>query len=223
MQTKETPVTLIYKAGITQNTGEDWSDVSLALETATPTFGLSLPELHPWTLSVYRPPPVYRRSKKSAGFSFGAPAPASSRILERGENLDALVERAGYLSAAFSAPGGAPPPPPQMVIRQGDVSSKGDISATFSIPGLTDIPSDDAAHKVTIAELKLDASMSWAAVPKKDARIHLKVCLSFSSCEVFVKRLLGEDNQFFRLYFLARSWERICRWKFHCSFRGPSC
>ncbi|KAK2465785.1 hypothetical protein APHAL10511_002329 [Amanita phalloides] len=37
-QTKENPVTLIYKAAITQNTGEDWQDVTLTLETATPSF-----------------------------------------------------------------------------------------------------------------------------------------------------------------------------------------
>ena len=55
------------------------------------------------------------------------------------------------------------------------VSSKGDITATFSIPGLITIPSDGASHNVTITELELDADMSWISVPKKSPKAHLTV------------------------------------------------
>jgi len=55
------------------------------------------------------------------------------------------------------------------------VSSKGDITATFTIPGLITIPSDGASHNVTITELELDAEMSWISVPKKSAKAHLTV------------------------------------------------
>jgi len=55
------------------------------------------------------------------------------------------------------------------------VSSKGDITATFSIPGLITIPSDGASHNVTITELELDAEMSWISVPKKSPKAHLTV------------------------------------------------
>ncbi|KAK2467717.1 hypothetical protein APHAL10511_000012 [Amanita phalloides] len=51
MEAKETPITLVYKAAITQNTAEEWKDVPLRLETATPTFGIELPSLSPWTFS----------------------------------------------------------------------------------------------------------------------------------------------------------------------------
>jgi len=40
------PVTLVYKASTTQGTGESWEDAPSILETATPTFGASLPVLH---------------------------------------------------------------------------------------------------------------------------------------------------------------------------------
>lgn len=56
------------------------------------------------------------------------------------------------------------------------VSSKGNVTATFSVPGLMTIPSDNVAHKVTIVKLSLDAKMEWVAVPKRDAKVHLKVC-----------------------------------------------
>lgn len=77
MQAKEKPVKLIYKAAITQSTGEvcilvpvpspilidtqDWNDVPLTLETASPTFGVGIPDLQPWRLSVYQPAPLIPR------------------------------------------------------------------------------------------------------------------------------------------------------------------
>lgn len=56
-----------------------------------------------------------------------------------------------------------------------DVSSKGNISATFQVPGLISIPSDGIIHNVTIAILNLNATMSWVCVPKKDTKTHLNV------------------------------------------------
>jgi hypothetical protein len=55
------------------------------------------------------------------------------------------------------------------------VASKGSINATFRVPGATSLPSDGNAHNVTIAQLDLDAEMSWIAVPKIDPKTHLKV------------------------------------------------
>jgi hypothetical protein len=66
MQSKDKPITLIYKGSITQDTGEDWNDVPLTLETANPTFGVNVPTLTPWTLSVYSPVIM----KKSKGLYF---------------------------------------------------------------------------------------------------------------------------------------------------------
>ena len=55
------------------------------------------------------------------------------------------------------------------------VTSKGNVNATFEIPGKITIPSDNEQHNVTIAELDLEATMSWVCVPKGDTRVHLKV------------------------------------------------
>jgi len=173
MQSKEKPVTLIYKGSITQSTGEDWEDVPLTLETASPTFGIGVPTLTPWTISVYRPSYAPVKYKAGPGDRF----------------------RGGSAAALYAMPSGAPPPPAPMTSRAMDVdflssssegqmqhrglhvSSKGNVSATFGIPGLINIPSDGVGHNVTIAKLELDASMSWVCVPKKDGKVHLKVCL----------------------------------------------
>ena len=70
---------------------------------------------------------------------------------------------------------------PQMAKRELVVSSKGNVTATFQVPGLISVPTDNESHNVTIAELKLDATMSWVAVPKKEAKVHLTVCFR-SNC-----------------------------------------
>lgn len=169
MQGKEKPITLIYKAGITQDTGEvrypgfsflrantyryqpqDWNDVPLTLETATPTFGVDIPTLPIWGLSVYKPPTVRMKIK-----SGGDGVRARSRGFDMGS------------SDNFDDPG--------MGHRGLAVSSKGNVSATFRVPGVITVPSDNASHNVTVVQLELDAAMSWVTVPKVDARTHLKV------------------------------------------------
>ena len=136
------------------------------METATPTFGLGIPTLSPWTLSQqrYYTPTMSRSAdlKKRKEYSFGMPE------LDESESDD----RAFFTIEA--APGGVTPP--QMAKRELVVSSKGNVTATFQVPGLISVPTDNESHNVTITELKLDATMSWVAVPKKEAKVHLTVC-----------------------------------------------
>ncbi|CAA7265472.1 unnamed protein product [Cyclocybe aegerita] len=168
MQAKEKPISLIYKASINQSTGEDWDDVPLTLESAAPTFGVGVPVLTPWTLSVYCPEIYFKKRALPT-----APMPMMS----------------------------APPPPPpgpasafispqiptswsmetEIQYRGLQVSSKGNVSATFGVPGLISIPSDGEGHNVTIVKLSLDADMSWVCVPKKDSRVHLKAKIKNAS------------------------------------------
>ncbi|GAW08028.1 mucoidy inhibitor a [Lentinula edodes] len=56
VESKDHPLTLVYKAAIVQNTGEDWTNVPLTLETTTPSYGVLIPTLNPLKLSTYRKP-----------------------------------------------------------------------------------------------------------------------------------------------------------------------
>ena len=138
-----------------------WNDVPLTLETATPTFGINIPALSPWTLSVSKPMVM---ASKSRGYK------AKSIIRERSAtNFEESDDDMGF--GLFD---GEPTWHSSMT-----ASSKG-ISATYRVPGLINIPSDNASHSVTIVQLKLDSTMSWVAVPKVDLKMHLKV--SYDSC-----------------------------------------
>jgi len=60
-----------------------------------------------------------------------------------------------------------------------NVSTKGNVAATFRVPGLTSVPSDGGKYNVTIFQLKFDANLLWYTIPKADTRVHLKVRLFF--------------------------------------------
>lgn len=69
-----------------------------------------------------------------------------------------------------------------MGFAEHSVTSKGNINATYRVPGLITIPSDSAAHNFTIVQLKLNAAMSWISVPKEDQKAHLTVRFSAHFC-----------------------------------------
>ncbi|KAF7318769.1 DH domain-containing protein [Mycena chlorophos] len=165
MNTKDDPIKLIYKAGVTQNTGESWDDVPLTLETSTPTFGLEIPELQPWNLDVVRPA---FHSKSRVMRSAAAPPPrAQMEYQERAPNDD--------LMDIFGGPG------KPMDFLGASVTSKGNVSATFRVPGRVSIPSDGEVHNFTLVELKFAAVMSWVAVPKIDTKAHITARITNAS------------------------------------------
>ncbi|KAJ7315018.1 hypothetical protein DFH08DRAFT_820983 [Mycena albidolilacea] len=139
MDAKESPVKLIYKAAIKQNTGESWDNVPLQLETSTPTFGLGVPKL----------PEVVEMKHEEAA-----------------------------------------------------VMSTGNVNATFRVPGLVTIPCDNAAHNLTIVELRPQAVMSWVAVPKREAKTHLTAHITNASEYTL---LSGTANVYVDGSFIARS------------------
>ena len=167
MQSTDKPITLIYKGSITQDTGEDWNDVPLTLETATPTFGVNIPTLTPWTLSLYSPVLMKRKKSRSVSLAPGGGVFAGSTRAT--PQMATLMESYAELEES-----------PSIQHRELQVSSKGYVSATFGVPGLINIPSDNVGHNVTIAKMSLDATMNWVCVPKKDTRVHLKVSLSIN-------------------------------------------
>jgi len=159
------PVELIYKAAIWQSTGEPWKDVPITLETANPTYNVTIPELDPWRVSVYSSPPLLPRptsppsvyARRSRPHS---PPLARDRPREFSPDSNKL---------AFS------PLLPPMRVPTTSVVSKANIAATFQVPDRATIASDGEGHSVTIAKLDLDAVFEWVAIPKKDVRTHLNV------------------------------------------------
>ncbi|PBK99485.1 hypothetical protein ARMGADRAFT_1008012 [Armillaria gallica] len=167
MQTKETPVTLIYKANIKQATGESWEDIPLTLETITPTYGVGVPTLSPWTLSMYKPGPPPMQSMLFGASRSAAPISRKKSMMTSESDEDMVF------SESFTSRG--------MPHIGSSVTSKGNVSATYRVPGRITIPADGAEHTFTIVQLNLDASMSWVSVPKVDTKTHLKAKVTNAS------------------------------------------
>ncbi|KAJ7268023.1 hypothetical protein C8J57DRAFT_1450382 [Mycena rebaudengoi] len=159
MDSSANPIKLIYKAGVTQSTGESWDDVPLQLETSNPTFGLGLPQLSPWNLQ-FQHRMYFASAKSRKSLSLGPSAPTRGAIADE---YGATIESS------------------EMEYATATVSSKGNITATFHVPGLVTIPSDGEAHNFTIVELDLKATMSWVSVPKMDSKTHLHAKITNAS------------------------------------------
>ncbi|KAJ7913867.1 hypothetical protein B0H13DRAFT_1612159 [Mycena leptocephala] len=168
MDTKESPVTLIYKAAVKQNTGESWDNVPLQLETSAPTFGLDVPQLGPWNLDIYR---AELATAGRGALSYQVPqswsmaAPGAGQAISNSKSRD----RDGTRSDSSEEDDADE----EMGHEDAAVTSTGNMSATFRVPGMVSIPCDGAAHNFTIVELRPQATMSWVAVPKREPKTHL--------------------------------------------------
>lgn len=94
-------VTVRAAARVKQTTGEDWTDVALALSTAIPAQGIEAPRLLTWTLGESRdflPQPRAERDPAPPTFAAPTPAPRLSE-LRRAAADEALRAR---LSAALN-------------------------------------------------------------------------------------------------------------------------
>jgi uncharacterized protein (TIGR02231 family) len=137
-------VEIAYIGNVRQNTGEDWTDVDIALSTARPAIGAKMPELGPW---VIRPRPITR---------FAGPRESAE---------DALYMR-GIESKAKREP--APPAAPPMKEAEQMVATlvQHETSIQFAIPRKMDVPADNAFHRMTILAKKLPAPFSYNATPR---------------------------------------------------------
>lgn len=97
-------VELVYRAGVVQTTGEDWTDVELLLSTANPEVGAEAPALGALWLSLWDPEAGRKMWKSSRGFADDAPAaglamaPAeSARNKDQAGSFASVLEGAGSL------------------------------------------------------------------------------------------------------------------------------
>lgn len=138
-------------------TRQPWDNIPLTLETVNPTFGAQIPVLKPWSISVQRFSPFVRYSSTTSA----TPTRSALHIPadhKKGDAIDTHKEEFKLMPHQASL-----------------VGTNGTVSATFLVPGLATIPSDDAIHNITIVQLSLDVSMSWIATPKLDTKASIKV------------------------------------------------
>ncbi|HEY8566853.1 MAG TPA: mucoidy inhibitor MuiA family protein [Beijerinckiaceae bacterium] len=140
------------RAQVSQRTGEDWSDVQLAVSTVRLNRGTAAPDLPPLQVSFYEPvvpmpAPMVRRSEPRQGFD---------------KNADAL-------SAAEAAPQ-APVPATETVAA---VEANA-YQATFTVPGRVGVTADGATKTFALAQRRVAPSLAARTTPELDPTAYLE-------------------------------------------------
>jgi uncharacterized protein (TIGR02231 family) len=146
---------LAYNATVVQNSGEDWSNVELALSTARPEIGGAQPSLSPWYLSLFenRPAPRSAAPAKSAP----APAAANQMFSEAAADMPAPESMAEADIAATNA-----------------AVVKGAAAVMFTISGRASIASDNTSHRVSILTKSFATVFRYSSAPRLSAYAYLK-------------------------------------------------
>jgi uncharacterized protein (TIGR02231 family) len=173
-----------YFAMVRQNTGEDWSDVTLKLSTANPGLGGQHPELEPWRISLQQP---YVDSYDVSSFSGRRQKAVASNKFES----DAL-----YGDALMAEPMPAP-----IMERESTVSRQG-ASVVFEVSGKSSVEADNVEHRVAVSSVELPSIFRYSAIPKLDQYAYLKAKATNSGAHPL---LAGNANIFLDGSFLTTS------------------
>ncbi|KAF9470141.1 hypothetical protein BDN70DRAFT_940014 [Pholiota conissans] len=125
-----------------QNTGGSWEGIPLMLETMNPAFRLRSPKLPHWNVGIFGPPPIIAEVPMTGVPMTGTPITRHSdqylaldhEVALQGEGIGPEAEPSHRIHDTDNL---------QIMSRVQIVSSnKGNIAATFEVPGFIDIPSE---------------------------------------------------------------------------------
>jgi uncharacterized protein (TIGR02231 family) len=139
-----------YLAEITQQTGEDWPEVTLVLSTTRQGLHQALPELRPWYIGAMPSAPV--------------PAPGGAP--------------AGWV--AQSAPAmafAAARPEAKMLTAQAGQSESG-AGLVYTVARPLAVPGDGDPHKTLVATSEADASLDYLTVPVVASEAYLRATVT---------------------------------------------
>ena len=145
---------LVRRAEITQNTGEDWSDVALSVSTVRTARGGSAPDLN--SLIVQYPPPL--RPAAPANAAMDSARPAQRGVMAK--VAEPYAERADEQQATAEV---------------------GSFQVMFKIPGRVSVGASEGAKSLRISTAAIAPDLAVRAVPVKDPTAFLEA--SFKQSE----------------------------------------
>jgi uncharacterized protein (TIGR02231 family) len=150
---------LVRRAIVTQRSGEDWTDATLAVSTAQARGGTAAPEVPPIRVAFNEPPAIAQNAPSVRR------APAAD-----GSGLIATVPLENRSDAARAA---APPPAP-VVQTQAQIEVAG-FSAQFVVPGRVSIQQDGSPRSFRLGSREIEPTLGVKAAPGLDPRAYLEV------------------------------------------------
>jgi uncharacterized protein (TIGR02231 family) len=174
------PVKLTFKAGIYQNTGEDWNKVKITLSTSNPNQSSSKPELSPWYIYYNNYSPQVK-TKSESDSRMNRSAMAKSANTGGAYDEEKAFESAVIYTTVTEYP----------------------INFEYVIDLPYDVESNGKARIVQVQEHELPALYQYFAAPKLDADAFLLARIT--GWEKF-NLLPGESNVFFQDTYVGKSY-----------------
>jgi len=154
-----------YLAEVTQQTGEDWPAVELALSTTRRGLHQTLPELDPWYIGRVPPTPKI--------------PPSLPRPLAAGRKAFALraTSAAGVPAQAGDGEPEAAPEAAPLVAEPGESGA----GLTYRVQRPLAVPADGGPYKTMVARFALDAALDHLAVPVLALEAYLRATVTNTS------------------------------------------
>jgi len=160
LDTEANRLQLDYRAGVVQQTGEDWDGVTLRLSTASPGLGANPPELSPAYVDFFYPV-----------VAAGVPAAEPKRRVRAEKEAEEMDEFAAEVQAVA---GDMAPEPAAAEVAKSEVAGEGP-SVTYVVPGNHAVPSDGNPHIVAISEEEFGAAIDYVLVPEYAESAYIRV------------------------------------------------
>jgi uncharacterized protein (TIGR02231 family) len=142
------PITIAYKANVSQQSGEDWKNVKLNLSTGNPSLSGIKPELDPYYLNFITYAPAAAMDKSSMSLSEVVVTGYGTRKKEYVTNPISMQQMENQTNMEFS------------------------INDTFSVPG------DGKQYTVEINQVEIPAEYRYAVAPKISTNVFLTARLT---------------------------------------------
>lgn len=152
LATREASVVFSSRALVSQSTGEDWSDVDMALSTTNPAQGASAPDLDSLIVKL-RPP---------------EPPPIAKRALPAPMAMAPAAEDAVMASGATDA---AP------AVELGASVDASGFDIVYRLPTKATVETGVGQRSVSIASTTFSAALTWRTVPAYDTNAYLTATL----------------------------------------------
>lgn len=175
------PINMMYKAQIVQNTGIDWKKVKLTLSSGMPNQNNQAPTMNPWFLR-YHNPDYYGELDNNA------PAMQEVVVQARGIKKELKGKVAGIQVNSISD---------YTTINENQLNISFDIDVPY------DILSNGKKHSVALKEIKLPASYKYYAAPKLDKEAFLLAEITDYGKYNLLK---GEANIIFEGMYVGKTW-----------------
>jgi uncharacterized protein (TIGR02231 family) len=150
-------LSLVRRAIITQRTGEDWSDVTLAVSTAQPQGGTQVPDLPPLRAGFNEPPVILQ----------SAIQPRARATMAAPEVAQDLAKR------EQSAASAAAPAPVPVAQQQAQVEVSG-FSAQFIVLGRVSISQDGSSRSFRLGSRDIEPTLGIKTAPSLDPNAYLE-------------------------------------------------